>query len=94
MEIGGFAESASFELDVPHEETPYNSPMQTKLAIAFLAALSTSAFAETNEEKLAKKLKAPFLKSVAWELDYDAALKTAKGGNKIIYAYFTRSYAP
>ncbi len=68
--------------------------MKTKLAMAILAALSTSALAETNEEKLQKKLKAPFLKSVAWELDYDAALKKAKDQNKVIYAYFTRSYAP
>ena len=68
--------------------------MQTRLAIAVLAALSTSAFADTNEEKLEKKLKAPFLEGVAWELDYDVAVKKAKAQNKVIYAYFTRSYAP
>ncbi len=68
--------------------------MQTKLALAVLAALSTSALAETNEEKLEKKLQAPFLKGAAWELDYDVALKKAKDQNKVIYAYFTRSYAP
>lgn len=68
--------------------------MQMKLALAVVAALSTSAFAATNEEKLEKKLEAPFLESVAWELDYDAALKKAKDQKKVIYAYFTRSYAP
>ena len=47
-----------------------------------------------QKEKLQEKLKAPFLKNAAWELDYDAALKKAKGGNKILFAYFTRSYAP
>lgn len=65
--------------------------MRTTLVIALLAA---AAFAQSNEEKLQKKLKAPFLKNAAWVLDYDEALKQAKENNKIIYAYFTRSYAP
>ena len=59
-----------------------------------LALLSTPAFAQTNEEKLAEKMAKPFVQNAAWETDYEAACKKAATDGKLIFAYFTRSYAP
>ncbi len=42
-----------------------------------------------REEKLAKEV----FKLAPWSFDYDAARKQAKAEGKLIFAYFTRSYA-
>ena len=44
-------------------------------------------------ERRAEKLKKPFLTHAPWTTDYDAARQRAKDQNKLIFAYFTRSYA-
>ena len=49
---------------------------------------------EKLQERFEKKSKKDFIKNVAWELDYDKARKTAAESGKLIFAYFTRSYAP
>ena len=61
---------------------------------ACLLALSAVASAQTLEERYEKKLTAPFIRKVAWEQDYDAALRRSAESGKLIFAYFTRSYAP
>ncbi len=69
----------------------------TAAALALLVALSSVAQAKTQEElkqSLEKKLAKPFLKNAAWVQDYDEAKKQAKAQNKLIFAYFTRSYSP
>ncbi|MCA8941806.1 MAG: hypothetical protein KDB80_04535 [Planctomycetes bacterium] len=43
-----------------------------------------------RDEKLAKA----FLKNGDWITDYDAAKKRATESGKLIFGYFTRSYAP
>lgn len=63
------------------------------LGAALLLAAS-AAQAQTLEEKLEKKLAKPFVENVAWVQDYDAALAKAKESGRIIFAYFSRSYAP
>ncbi len=45
------------------------------------------------QEKLEKKLGSAFLKKADWQTDYDKALAKAKEGGKLVFAYFTRSYA-
>jgi hypothetical protein len=40
------------------------------------------------------KLESAFLKNATWVTDYDQALALAKQEKKLIFAYFTRSYAP
>ncbi len=65
--------------------------MRTALAVALLAALAS---ARSLEERLQKKLESPFLKNAPWVLDYDQARAKAKAEGKVIFAYFTRSYAP
>jgi len=57
--------------------------------------LAVPAFAQdVLQDKLDKKLAKDFIKKVDWEQDYAAAKKNAAAGNKLILAYFTRSYAP
>jgi len=56
--------------------------------------LAAPAFAETNEEKLEKKMAKEFVKNVSWHTDYDKARETAAADGKLIFAYFTRSYSP
>ena len=55
--------------------------------------LSSTAWAQSNEEKLEKKLKEPWLVEGGWITDYDKAQEEAKKSGKLIFAYFTRSYA-
>ncbi|PIE24587.1 MAG: hypothetical protein CSA62_01800 [Planctomycetota bacterium] len=53
--------------------------------------------APTQEEykaKLASKLQEPWLKKASWVLDFEAAKQLAQEKKKLIFAYFTRSYAP
>ena len=59
-----------------------------------LLALATLAHAEDLRANLAAKLGKPFVKNAAWVLDYDQALKSAKSSNKLVFAYFSRSYLP
>ena len=64
------------------------------LAAAFVAAIGSAAFGQSLQEKKDKKLASEFLKKAAWTTDYDKAREDAKKGNKPIFGYFTRSYAP
>jgi len=43
--------------------------------------------------KRAEKLAKDFLKKADWITDYDQARAAAKKSDKLIFAYFTRSYA-
>jgi hypothetical protein len=65
--------------------------MRTALVLALTAL---AARAQSFEEKLEKKLEAPFLKKAPWVLDYDEARKIAKEKGRVVFAYFTRSFAP
>ena len=42
------------------------------------------------ESKLAKR----FVKAGGWELDFDKACRRASEENKLIFVYFTRTFAP
>ena len=59
-----------------------------------LAMAATGTAQESLESKLEHKLKEPFLSNAKWVLDYAEAKKKAKDENKVIFAYFTRSYSP
>jgi hypothetical protein len=63
----------------------------TALALLLAAAASS---AQSFEEKLEAKLKEPFVANAPWVLDYAESLKKAKQENKVVFAYFTRSYSP
>ena len=51
---------------------------------------SQEELAELRDEKMAD----PAFQNAAWTFDYDKALASAKEQGKLIFAYFTRSYAP
>ena len=70
--------------------------MRTGIAASLLATLAlvvAPAAAQSNEQKLEKKLAENWINSPKWETDYDKAREEAKKSGKIILAYFTRSYA-
>jgi hypothetical protein len=69
----------------------------TALAITLGAALAADLGAQQQADLVAmrdKKLASPFLKNAAWQTDYDQARAAAKTSNKMIFAYFTRSFSP
>ena len=73
--------------------------MRSALAfIGLVGALAPSSLGQGDQEllkeKLEKKLAEPFLKNGKWYTDYDVAREEAKKNGKLIFAYFTRSYAP
>lgn len=75
---------------------------QTILGVAVLAAtllFAGSAVAQgRSQDELkankAEKLKKEFVTAAPWLTDYDKAREEAKKSDKLIFAYFTRSYAP
>ena len=67
--------------------------MQAKVLVALLC-LAGLAAAQSMEARLEKKLTGGFVKNAAWEQDYDVALRRSTESGKLIFAYFTRSYAP
>jgi hypothetical protein len=68
---------------------------QATLAAALVLFAARSATAQEGlEEKKAEKLKSEFLKKADWILDYDQAREQAKKTGKVIFALFSRSYAP
>jgi hypothetical protein len=64
-------------------------------ALAFFTAAG-HALAQDQEQmkkNLEKKMESEFLKKAPWVLDFDEAKAAAKKSNKLIFAYFTRSYS-
>ena len=66
------------------------------VALAF-SALLVPAAAQKSQQELAElraeKLAKPVFARVPWRLDFDAAKAEAKADGKLLFAYFTRSYA-
>lgn len=69
------------------------SALALALAMAATASAQQPSQAEL-QEKLEAELKEPFLQNAPWVLDYAEAMQKAKAENKVIFAYFTRTYAP
>jgi hypothetical protein len=75
-------------------------PAALSFAFAVLAAAATTtgpAAAQGQQElqqKRDQKLAKPEFKAAPWITDYEAALARAKAENKLVLAYFTRSYSP
>ena len=68
----------------------------TLLGLAALAlAPATAAHAQGDmQEKYEKKLTAEFIGHGGWITDYDEARAKAKAEGKVLFVYFSRSYAP
>ena len=70
-------------------------------ALLICSALAAATFPipqQKSQEQLAslrdEKLAHEVFKKADWTFDYDAALEKAKKSDKLIFAYFTRSYSP
>ena len=59
--------------------------------IAMVAAVGQAQDLEAN---LQAKLARPFVKNAAWVMDYDQALQASRVSQRLLFAYFTRSYQP
>lgn len=68
-------------------------PVKKLVGPLLVLALSSTAFAQSNEEKLEKKLQESWVVDGGWSTDYDQARESAKKSGKLIFAYFTRSYS-
>ena len=69
--------------------------LNAAVALAFVIA-SQPAWSQDQEAlkaNLEKKLASGFLKKAPWILDLDQAKADAKKSGKLIFAYFSRSYA-
>ncbi|MHC5063112.1 MAG: thioredoxin domain-containing protein [Planctomycetota bacterium] len=66
--------------------------------LSLAACLSSLPAQDKEQERLIRqreqKLKSHFLKKADWITDYDQARAKAKQEDKMIFVYFTRSYAP
>jgi type IV secretory pathway TraG/TraD family ATPase VirD4 len=66
------------------------APAVIGLALAAPAAAQDQEQMQKNfDDKMAKE----FISNAAWVTDYDEAQKMAKEQGKVIFVYFTRSYA-
>ena len=65
--------------------------------LGLLAALPAGAQGDRNadlQQRYEKKLKKEFVGKVAWARSFDEARATAKKEGKLVFGYFSRSYAP
>ncbi len=82
-------------------QKPFSALILSSLCFAAFApslgAKSHSWFPQdqaTYRKRLQKTLAKDFIKKGGWILDFDEARARAKKEGKLIFAYFTRSYAP
>ncbi len=62
--------------------------------LSALCVVAAAASAQSFEERLEEKLKKPFASNASWVKSFAEAKKQATEGSKLIFAYFSRSYAP
>lgn len=63
-------------------------------ALCLLTLLAVAAAEDAFEERLAQKLGKPFARNAAWVHGFAEAKKLAAEKDRVIFAYFSRSYAP
>ena len=68
--------------------------MRMLMAWGALGALATAVAAQDLEASLQEKLSKDFVQNAAWVQDFDQAKAMAAKEGKLIFGYFTRSYAP
>lgn len=71
--------------------------MIPRVGLAFCAGIAlaaTSAAQSALEQKRDGKLAAKWLKAAAWGTDFDQSRARAAKNGELIFAYFTRSFAP
>ena len=71
---------------------------RSTMAVAVISlALASHVLAQKSQEQLARlrdeKMAQAVFQQADWTFDYDKARALAKSSDKLIFAYFTRSYA-
>ena len=71
-------------------------PLHRALATLTIAASLSSLVSAQGDmkRKYEAKLKEPFIEYGGWLTDYDQARERAKAEGKVLFVYFSRSYAP
>lgn len=74
-------------------------PMRHAFVLPAILALLSAAPAQAQHQdqlkaNLEKKLAKEFVESGAWRLDYDEARAEAAREKKLLFVYFTRTFAP
>lgn len=64
------------------------------LAGSLAAAAPAQDAQDALKEKYAEKIAEPWVAHGGWRLDYEKALEEAGKSGKLVFAYFSRSYAP
>jgi len=64
------------------------------LWVATAAAQEDGVLQAELQEKFEHKMESAFASSGSWLTDYELARKIAKQEGKLMFVYFTRSYAP
>ncbi len=64
------------------------------IPLALLAIAAPAQDQKTLRARLEAKQKAEFFAVADWTTDFATAKQRARDGKKLIFAYFTRSYAP
>lgn len=79
----------------PTETQQVKTTIPTTLTLALVGGLGLAAPAAAQDlvAKKQAKLEKPFLKNAKWFTDYDKARAAAKKSKKVIFTYFTRTYA-
>jgi hypothetical protein len=67
--------------------------MKITLAGLAVAVLAMSAVGQSMEDKDKEKMEKEFVSKIAWETSLSAAKERAAKEGKLIYGYFSRSYA-
>jgi hypothetical protein len=63
------------------------------MAVSLVLLIAPAAVGQSLEQKKQKKLQSKFLKNGTWYTDFDKAKAASRESGKLIFAYFTRSYA-
>ena len=73
---------------------PENTMRSIAGALALMAVIGSTVSAQDFETKYKDKLKKDFVSKVEWVQSLEKAKESAAAQNKLIFGYFTRSYAP
>jgi ribosomal protein S17E len=68
--------------------------IRTTTLLASAGLLAGALSAQSMTERYQQKLEKEFVSNAAWEKSLDVAKSKAAKENKLIFGYFTRSYAP
>ena len=64
------------------------------VAASVLASVCVAPAQDSERAKFERKIAEPWVRNGGWTTDFDRAKASADKADALIFAYFTRSYAP